>query len=44
MKKILYIISMLISVSVVLSTAGCAEKAQTTGNEFQGASDQSYNT
>lgn len=40
MKKFLYIIAMLLAVSTVLSIAGCAEKAQTAGNEIQGASAQ----
>ena len=31
---------MLLTVAAVLSAAGCAEKAQSTGNEIQGASEQ----
>ena len=40
MKKILYIIALILAVAAVLSASGCAEKAQVTGNEIQGVSEQ----
>jgi YHS domain-containing protein len=40
MKKILYITALIFVVAVVLSVAGCAEKAQTKENELHGASEQ----
>jgi YHS domain-containing protein len=39
MKKLLYIITTILTVVAVLSAAGCAEKVQTTGNELQGTSE-----
>jgi YHS domain-containing protein len=40
MNKNLYIVAMILAVTAVISTTGCAEKAQTTGNELHGASEQ----
>jgi YHS domain-containing protein len=40
MKKILYIILLILAVAVFLSAAGCTEKEQSTGNELHGASEQ----
>lgn len=44
MKKILYIIAMLLAVATVLSASGCAEKAQTTGTKLQGNSENVTST
>lgn len=44
MKKILYIVGMFLAVAIVLSISGCAEKAQTTGNELQGTSENITST
>jgi YHS domain-containing protein len=40
MKKIVYIIAVISVVAIVLSVAGCTEKAQTKENELHGASEQ----
>ena len=40
MKKIVYTISVISVVALVLSVAGCTEKAQTKENELHGASEQ----
>lgn len=40
MKKILYIMVLILAVTAVLSAAGCAEKAQSTENDIQGVSGQ----
>jgi YHS domain-containing protein len=44
MKKILYIIAMLLAAATVLSVSGCTEKAQPTGNELQGTSENITST
>jgi YHS domain-containing protein len=40
MKKVSYIIALILAVTAVLSASGCAEKAHVIGNEIQGASEQ----
>ena len=40
MKNVLYFTAIFLVVAVALSASGCAEKAQVTGNEIQGASAQ----
>ena len=40
MKKILYIIALILAAAAFLSASGCAEKTQAIGNEIQGVSEQ----
>ena len=43
MKKIVYTIAVISVVALILSVAGCTEKAQTKENELHGASEQVTN-